>query len=573
MADDNNKKSTQPSASDLDVALQSIMDSGVLGEKSRLRDLLAYLIREEGEGRGERIKALSIAMDVLGRGEDFDPVGDSIVRVEINRLRQSLEHYYSTSGAQDSIRIDIPKGTYRPAFSSQPPIAMPPAAVVPEGFWSIGRRMSRQWLAMAALAFVIVGFVLVWFGLSLRSEYRAREKLLAGDRAAPIIEIRPFADDTGDSSFSYLAAGLRTELISELSHIRLFRVRAVEQFSDGTADPDIRLPDYFLRGSVSKLDDKIRLTLILRDANSLEVLWSTVREVPVSDSRLFAQLIASIRAIVNILGGPTGVMQAEEYRRLESRVSRFSNASAHACLLRWYDYDLTKDAAKYPEVRKCLSSLVAANTQEGSIWAAYGFMLFLEWSQSGQDTDAPVLDEALRAIQTSIRLDPTNSVGYECLASVLLAKGSYAAAVENFQHAIELNPSKPQLRVLAGWSHMARGDWLLGEAEIERGLAMTPNPPGWYRIPLSMNYFRRGDFPEALEQAELIALSGDERGVPLALAAAIALGDWPAIEKYRDRLARSSIPPDDPMRPLRSVLNVPVLVKKYERVLEPVLTN
>jgi adenylate cyclase len=67
--------------------LHRAFDSGLDGASERQRGLLSYLVTEELEGRGERIKAYSIATEVFGRAKDFDPQQDSIVRVEVGRLR------------------------------------------------------------------------------------------------------------------------------------------------------------------------------------------------------------------------------------------------------------------------------------------------------------------------------------------------------------------------------------------------------------------------------------------------------------------------------------------------------
>lgn len=72
--------------------------SGALGTGGRLAALLRYLVAEELAGRGDRLKAYAIATEILGRGPDFDPQQDSIVRVEIARLRKALDLYFATQG-------------------------------------------------------------------------------------------------------------------------------------------------------------------------------------------------------------------------------------------------------------------------------------------------------------------------------------------------------------------------------------------------------------------------------------------------------------------------------------------
>lgn len=100
-------------------ALERALESKSVARRARLGALLSYIVDEEMEGRGERLKAFTIAMDVFDRDEDFDPQSDSIVRVEMFRLRKALEQYYADEGARDPLRIDIPRGSYRPTFVVQ----------------------------------------------------------------------------------------------------------------------------------------------------------------------------------------------------------------------------------------------------------------------------------------------------------------------------------------------------------------------------------------------------------------------------------------------------------------------
>ena len=103
---------------DVRRALARILASSALGKSERHRRFLSFIVEETLQGRGDRLKAYTIATSAFGRGEAFDPQQDSIVRIEAGRLRRALEHYYLTEGANDQLRIDIPKGSYLPQFIS-----------------------------------------------------------------------------------------------------------------------------------------------------------------------------------------------------------------------------------------------------------------------------------------------------------------------------------------------------------------------------------------------------------------------------------------------------------------------
>jgi len=79
--------------------------------------LLSYLINRTLAGEESQIKGYSIAIDVFGRPEDFDPQSDSIVRVQAGRLRKALALYYHTDGQNNPVRIELPVGRYIPVFS------------------------------------------------------------------------------------------------------------------------------------------------------------------------------------------------------------------------------------------------------------------------------------------------------------------------------------------------------------------------------------------------------------------------------------------------------------------------
>ncbi len=83
--------------------------SGCLGKSKRQNNLLLYLLEQMERGRSEDITQYSIATAVLGRGKDFDPTTDSIVRVEMHRLRKNLKIFNKVS---DAIQIIIPPGSF-----------------------------------------------------------------------------------------------------------------------------------------------------------------------------------------------------------------------------------------------------------------------------------------------------------------------------------------------------------------------------------------------------------------------------------------------------------------------------
>lgn len=82
---------------------------------ARHRALLRHLVTRLLAGDTAALKESVIAVEVFGRqASRFDPVRDSIVRVEARRLRARLAAYHAGEGRAAPLRIELPVGSYVP---------------------------------------------------------------------------------------------------------------------------------------------------------------------------------------------------------------------------------------------------------------------------------------------------------------------------------------------------------------------------------------------------------------------------------------------------------------------------
>ena len=100
--------------------LHAVLESDLFVRSPALANLLSYLCERMLAGEGDRIKEYSLAVDVLGRPDTFDQEADSIVRVQVNRLRKRLTEFYEGEGATHRFHITIPVGHYVPVFQEIP---------------------------------------------------------------------------------------------------------------------------------------------------------------------------------------------------------------------------------------------------------------------------------------------------------------------------------------------------------------------------------------------------------------------------------------------------------------------
>jgi len=108
--------SEAPKPDEVRAAAERIIASDVFSRSPQLGAFLHFIVDAVLQGKGDRIKAYTIGVEVLRRDSRFDPQLDPIVRVEATRLRRAIERYYTGSGARDPIIIDLPRGSYVPTF-------------------------------------------------------------------------------------------------------------------------------------------------------------------------------------------------------------------------------------------------------------------------------------------------------------------------------------------------------------------------------------------------------------------------------------------------------------------------
>lgn len=140
-----------PHITEIRDQLDRIVESVAFRNSPRLVRFLTFVVEATLAGNAEKIKGYTVATEALGRGSDFDPEADSIVRVEAGRLRVALARYYAGPGTNDPLLIDLPSGTYVPTFRTRTFVASS-AATSPtiEALRSENRRIRDSIVSLAA---------------------------------------------------------------------------------------------------------------------------------------------------------------------------------------------------------------------------------------------------------------------------------------------------------------------------------------------------------------------------------------------------------------------------------------
>jgi Tol biopolymer transport system component len=105
---------------EVDSQLRRILESAAFAASARSAQFLQFCVQCSRQGQTSQLKETTIAVEVFKRPADYNPKSDSIVRVHARRVRDKLDLYYRTFGANDPIRIDLPKGGYIPLIALAP---------------------------------------------------------------------------------------------------------------------------------------------------------------------------------------------------------------------------------------------------------------------------------------------------------------------------------------------------------------------------------------------------------------------------------------------------------------------
>jgi hypothetical protein len=166
--------------------VERLVGSHTLHGSESLCKLLRYLSKQAVEHPGFPVKEYQIATEVFGRQTDFDPQLDSMVRVQVGRLRSKLAEYYSSEGANDSTGVEIPKGSYAVVIHDRAAISPNNGHIDLLHNGTKDPTLPRNWVFATvglSLALVIATALAVHFYMVRRADPPAQEQ--AAQAAAP----------------------------------------------------------------------------------------------------------------------------------------------------------------------------------------------------------------------------------------------------------------------------------------------------------------------------------------------------------------------------------------------------
>lgn len=498
-----------PSAMDIGMQLRRILGTPGFATATRSGRFLAYIVERTLAGEARLLKQYSIATEALGRGPDFDPDFDPLVRLEAGKLRRNLDSYYANQGAGDPVRISVPRGSYVPTFERVS--AMRPDA----GVAMLGTLAPTRLLVVQTS------------GL--------------GPEAA---------------SFSQ---GLTEQLTVELARYPDLSVApAIPILPEGASPASLALSTrarFIVTSSARQSGRRLRAVLKLHDLQANAIIWTDSFDGPPDDTATIEVQDAIARRVSAEIADFHGVIC--RLLAFESVSSEAGGSDAdhvwtpHVAIQRHRYLTRITNKQVYRLARADLEIGVRRTPYSAMMWAALAHTAFTG-NCLGFDDDVDFLQTADRYTQRAMELDQGCAYAHVAAATIAMYRRDLAGALEVCERLTSGNAHAPSTKLSAGFFRSLAGDWETGAQLMAQALAVIRHPPGWAFRATFLNAYRQQDYLGALN--ELKAYPAGEQFTPSLLRAAafgqlgrseeaaLAMAEvrrkWPHFPRFADRYFR-----------------------------------
>ncbi len=96
--------------------LERVLASRHFAKSGLLSRFLRYICERSLTGGGNALTEHHIGVHVFGRPDGYDSSADNIVRNYARQLRNRLDDYYREEGQSELLRLEVPRGGYKPVF-------------------------------------------------------------------------------------------------------------------------------------------------------------------------------------------------------------------------------------------------------------------------------------------------------------------------------------------------------------------------------------------------------------------------------------------------------------------------
>lgn len=459
----------EKTAGEIRKQLDAIINSQDFIASKRLKEMLAFIVEKTLGGEEYLLKAYTIAVDVFGMDDNFDPRLNPLIRIEAARLRSKLEHFYLLN-TEAKIYISIPKGSYVAQFSERTANHAPPEQTASN---SLGASFTPN-----------------------KQSYLSSILLL------------PFSNISGNGKVNCFISGLCNELNNVLTKFRELKIiNGTSYLIDASTPGEVRgiakksKARFVLTGSVHLEDDIYNVWVSLIDSSTNYNMWAEKFTGAQEEAKNFTLQENIAEAIIHNISDDFGLINRTLMDECNMEDSGSSiTQQAYLFYWRWATL-LTAEAFE-----SALQSVEAAAASEPNHIPTQALLADLyasDWEGS-YNLIPNSLERSLQIATNAVNADPNCQLAHLAMALNHFLRNDK----ENFCNAatrtLKLNPqSGNALASLASW-YGCLGFWDEALSITEKLIELNPASPGWCHFTLALYHYVHGDCKTSLLEAQKI---------------------------------------------------------------------
>ncbi len=472
-----------PSAQNILSQLESIANDPLFNASPRLKKYLCYLVEQTLAGNAHQLKAYTIGTDLFGRGPDFDPLHDPVVRMETAKLRSKLMEYYYTVANPGEVRIEIPKGGYIPLFTwlkdskkstpganaeldEEDAADGQPVAVAPDGKPSA----SGPQISIAVLPFI-----------NLSKEQLIDTNFIDGLAREITVALTRFEEISVASSL--LVQNLHSNSESIFDVARQLGVR------------------FILHGSVRSHKKLVKVTAELADMVTGSNIWAEQVEADIHEDDFLAMQEEFANRLSSRIADSFGSIRRKLRREVSTKPPE--DLEFYERMLSYHQWVPTFDPDLFNQAKRSLECIHEREPNNAVVLASLADLYGSDY-QMAYNTVPCAIKKCQEFALRAIALDGSSQTAHWSLALHFFLQRNEGQFRNTIQKVVPLNPANSHMLMATGFLVGLSGDFDEGIDLMERALHLNPAAPSWYRIVSYFKYYLDGNFQAALNMALLI---------------------------------------------------------------------
>ena len=326
------------------------------------------------------------------------------------------------------------------------------------------------------------------------------------------IAVLPFTHSGADPELESFAEGLAEDVTAGLARFPYLSVisrnstlRFKGQTSDVRAVGEQLGARYVLEGGIRKGASTIRINIQLIDTQTGAHLWAETYNRDLKKSDIFSVQDDLTDRVVATVADAGGVLVRSMAADVEEKPE--AELTASDWMLRQFSYRRRLTPEEHAKLREGTERFAEREPKHAEVWACLAQMCIDEFC-FGFNRRPDALDRALAAARRSVDLDRTFPYGNQILAQVQFFRRDIPAFRTAAEQAMALNSRDTDTLAMMGLMLAHIGEFERGAKIVRRAMDLNPHHAGWFHFALIWEYFQKGDYEKALEQATRVNMPG-----------------------------------------------------------------